>query len=296
MTDNIYWLGVFLAILAGSTTQTGSVFQKKAVNEVSGELEFMRSLVRRPTWILGIILSYGVSSIFYLIAQIFIGPALLPGLMAFGLIVLTLGSIKIVGEKLKIDELIGILLMILGTFVLSMSGLSIDITEINILNVEFAIRTFIFTAVIILLSLSCQFFQKKSERFKGILLAILSGFMFSLSNFWTSQLMAVIADVLSGNFIITQLFIFVISIFFLIITNIFGVATIQHAFKAGQASNMIPIQHVPILIIPIFIYFAVFLLVAPTILSVVLLIIGIIIILTSSFLLGKRSAKMEEIK
>ncbi len=296
MVDNFYWLGVFLAILAGSTTQSGSVLQKKAVNEVSGEPEFMRSLVRRPIWILGIFLSYGVSSIFYLTAQIYIGPALLPGLMAFGLIALVLGSTKIVGEKLKIEEIIGILLMIVGTFLLSMSGLSIDITQTSLLDLDFAIRTFIFTGIILLLSLSCQIFQKKYESFKGILLAILSGFMFSLSNFWTSQLMAVIADILSGNFILPQLIIFVISIILLIITNILGLVTIQQAFKVGQASNMIPIQQVPSLILPIFIYFAVFLMVPPSIFSVVLLIISITLIMASSFLLGKRSAKMEEIK
>lgn len=294
MADSLYWVGVFLAILAGSTTQSGSVLQKKAVNEVSGETEFMRSLVRRPIWILGIILSYGVSSIFYLTAQIYIGPALLPGLMAFGLIALVLGSTKIVGEKLKIAEIIGILLMIVGTFLLSMSELSIDITQTSLLDLEFAIRTFIFTGIILLLSLSCQIFQKKYERFKGILLAILSGFMFSLSNFWTSQLMTVIAYVLSGNFIIPQLIILVISIIFLILTNILGLATIQQAFKVGQASNMIPIQQVPSLTVPIFIYFTVFLMVPPSIFSVVLLIIGITLIMTSSFLLGKRSAKMEE--
>ncbi|MFX1326547.1 MAG: hypothetical protein ACFE91_00185 [Promethearchaeota archaeon] len=296
MADNLYWLGVFLALLAGSTTQSGSVLQKKAVNEVSGEPEFMRNLVRKPIWILGVILSFGISSIFYLTAQIFIGPALIPGLMAFGLIVLALGSVKIVGEKLKIEEIIGILLMILGTFFLSISGLSIDITETNLLEFDFTIRTFIFTTIIILFSLSCHIFQKRNERFRGILLAILSGFMFSLSNFWVSQFMAVTADVFSGNFILLQLIIFVISIFFLIITNILGLASIQHAFRVGQASNMIPIQQVPTLTIPIFIYFSVFLMVPPTIFSVVLLVLGIIIIMISTFLLGKRSAKMEEIK
>jgi len=35
MAIEFYWLGVFLALLAGSTTQLGSVFQKKAVNEMT---------------------------------------------------------------------------------------------------------------------------------------------------------------------------------------------------------------------------------------------------------------------
>jgi len=296
MADNFYWLGVFLALLAGSITQSGSLLQKKAVNEVSEETEFMRNLVRKPVWILGVILSFGISSIFYLTAQIFIGPALIPGLMAFGLVVLTLGSIKILGEKLKKEEIIGILLMILGTFILSFSGLSIDITETNLLEFEFAIRTYIFTSAILVLSLLCYIFQRKYKKFKGILLAILSGFMFSLSNFWVSQLMAVITDVLSGFFILEQLIIFIVSIIFLILANIVGLATIQQAFRVAQASNMIPIQQVPTLMLPVFIYFLVFLMIPPNIISIIFLFCGSILILTSSFLLGKRSARMEDIK
>lgn len=296
MTAEFYWLGVFLAILAGSTTQSGSVLQKKVVNEVAGETKFMRSLVKRPLWILGIILSFGVSSIFYLTAQLFIGPALIPGLMAFGLIVLALGSVKIVGEKLKREEILGILLMILGTFFLGVSGLSIDIAGTNLLEIGFIIRTTIFTIIIVLLSLFCHIFQKRVEKFKGILLAVLSGFMFALSNFWISPLMGVITDIFNGTFNLAQIVIFILSVIILILSNVFGLATIQLAYRVGQASNMVPIQQVPTLIAPIFIYFSIFLLVPPSVFSVIYLIVGIILIGTSSFLLGKRSAQMEEIK
>ncbi|MFX1573578.1 MAG: hypothetical protein ACFFB0_12580 [Promethearchaeota archaeon] len=296
MSADFYWLGVSLALLAGSLTQFGTVLQKKVVNDLSEEPEFMRSLVKQPLWILGVIISFGISSIFYLSAQLFIGPALMPGLTAFGLIVLALGSAKIVGEKLKREEIIGIILMILGTFLISMSGLSIDITETNLLEIGFAIRTTIFTGIIILLSLLCQHLQKKYNKFKGILLAILSGFMFVLANFWVSQFMSVIANILGGIFNLAELIIFIISIVFLILSNMLGLVTIQHSFRVAKASSMIPIQNIPILIAPIFIYFLVFLLVPPNIFSIITLIMSIILIMISSFLLGKRSAQLGEIK
>jgi len=296
MTANLYWLGVSLALLAGSTTQFGSVLQKKVVNDVSGEPEFMRSLIKRPLWILGVIMSFGVSSIFYLIAQIFIGPALIPGLMAFGLIILALGSVRIVGEKLKIEEIFAILLMIIGTFLLSMSELSIDIIETNQLEIGFITRITIFTLVIAMLSLVCHLLQKKYEKIRGILFAILSGFMFALSNLWISQFMGVVADVFSGVFNIAQIIIFIVSAIILILANIMGLATIQHAYRVGQASNMIPIQHVPVLIAPICIYFLIFLLIPPSFLSIIYLISSIILIMTSAFLLGRRLAQMEVIK
>ena len=296
MTATLYWLGVSLALLAGSTTQFGSVLQKKVVNDVLGEPEFMRNLVKKPLWILGVIMSFGVSSIFYLTAQVFIGPALIPGLMSFGLIILALGSVKIVGEKLKIEEILGILLMIIGTFLLSMSELSIDIIETNQLEIGFIIRTTIFTFVIAILSLVCHLLQKKYEKIRGMLYAILSGFMFALSNLWVSQFMGVVADVFNGVFSIAQLIIFLVSGIILILANIIGLATIQHAYRVGQASNMVPIQHVPVLIAPICIYFLIFLLVPPSFLSIIYLTSGIVLIMTSAFLLGRRLAQMEEIK
>lgn len=296
MAAIFYWFGVSLALLAGSTTQFGSVLQKKVVNDVSGEPEFMRNLVKKPLWILGVIMSFGVSSIFYLTAQIFIGPALIPGLMAFGLIILVLGSVKIVGEKLKIEEILAILLMIIGTFLLSMSELSIDIIETDQLEIGFIIRTTIFTFVIAILSLVCHLLQKKYEKIRGMLYAILSGFMFALSNLWVSQFMGVVAEVFNGVFSIAQLIIFIVSGIILILANIIGLATIQHAYRVGQASNMVPIQHVPVLIAPVCIYFLVFLLVPPSFLSIIYLISSIVLIMTSAFLLGRRLAQMEEIK
>jgi len=186
--------------------------------------------------------------------------------------------------------------MIIGTFLLSMSELSIDIIESNLLEIGFIARTTIFTLIIAILSFVCHLLQKKYEKIRGILFAILSGFMFALSNLWVSQFMGVVADVFSGVFSIAQLIIFIISAIILILANIIGLATIQHAYRVGQASNMIPIQHVPVLIAPVCIYFLVFLLVPPSFISILYLVSSIVLIMTSAFLLGRRLAQMEEIK
>lgn len=295
MELSLYWLGVLLAVLAGMITQLGSVFQKKAVNEKSSDSGFMKSLVKSPTWLLGVFLSFGISSIFFLIAQGFIGPALIPGLMSLGLIVLVIGSIKLVGEKLKLEEYLGILLMITGTLLLSLSQLSIEIIEADLLEIWYLIRLILYTVILFILSLLCYIFQKKSNRFKGILLAILSGLMFALGNLWVSQLIGTITDVFSGNFNIPQLILCITAIIILILCNVYGLTTIQHAYRVGQASNLIPIQNVPSLISPIFIYFLVFLMNPPFIYSIFFLASGVSLIIVSFFLLGKRSARMEEL-
>ncbi|MFW9971857.1 MAG: hypothetical protein ACFFDF_16840 [Candidatus Odinarchaeota archaeon] len=296
MDASLYWLGVLLALLAGSTTQLGSVFQKKAVNEMSTQSEFMRRLVKNHIWILGVILSFGVSAGFFLAAQAFIGPALIPGLTAFGLIVLALGSIKIVGEKLKLEDFLGILLMMSGIILLSLSQLSIEIIEVNLLEIGLVFRITLFTIILVILSILCYFFQKNSKKYKGILLAILSGIMFALSNLWVSQFIGTITKVFSEFFDLAQLIMCIIAAIMLIFSNIFGLTAIQHAYRVGKASHMVPIQQVPILISPIFIYFLVFLMVASSFISIVYLILGLTLIMISVFLFGKRAAQMEKIK
>jgi len=55
--------------------------------------------------------------------------------------------------------------------------------------------------------------------------------MFALSNFWVSQFMAVIANVLRGVFNLTELLVFIISGIFLISTNILGLNKADTNFK-----------------------------------------------------------------
>ncbi len=296
MDDSFYLLGVLLAILTGVVNNFGTVLQKKVVNDLREDSKFMRSLIKKPLWLLGLVMGLGLGTSFFLTAQIFIGPALIPGLMASGLIVLVLGSIKIVGEKLKREEIIGIILMILAIFLLGISELSINIAETNLLEAGFLIRTIIFTILLTIFAAFCGIFQKKKEKYKGILLAIFSGFMFALSNFWISPLMGVISHIFGGIYNLGELILFISSSIILVLTNMIGIMTIQQSFRVDQASNMIPIQQVPIQTTPIIVYFLVFLLAAPNVFSIFYLIVGVILIIFSSFLLGRKQAQLEEIK
>jgi drug/metabolite transporter (DMT)-like permease len=285
-----YLLGVLLAILSGIANNFGTVLQKKVVNEHRNDEEFLKNIAKDKTWLIGLILQLAIGSIFFMVAQLLIGPALVPGLMAAGLIVLTLGSIKILGETLKRDEYIGIIIMIIGILLLGLSELSIPTETLNLEN--YILTMTIFTVILVLGAITCKMLAKKIGRVKALLLAIFSGFMFSLSNFWISPLMIVFEQM---NFTPVYIIIFIIASVILVLTNIFGITELQKAFTAGQASNLIPVQQVPIQITPIFIYFFVFLLTAPPI-AFVYISIGVALIILSSFLLGKRQAQMEEIQ
>lgn len=270
--------------------------QKKAVNERLTDEKFLSNLVKNKFWLIGLILQYVFSASFYLIAQLYIGPALIPGLMATGLIVLAIGSIKIVGEHLRLSEIIGIFLLISAISLLGFSNLSIQITESNLVDRAFLIRLSIFTMTIFIGSIICEIFQRRGNSFQPVYLAFLSGLMFALSNLWVSMLIGIISHFFGDIFRLNEIILFVISCIILILTNFIGTIKIQESFKKGQASNMIPIQQIPIQIAPIFIYFSVFSLSSPSQSSFIFLLIGVIIIIIGSFLLMQHQVKVEQIK
>ncbi|MFX1260013.1 MAG: hypothetical protein ACFFAN_19360 [Promethearchaeota archaeon] len=140
MSNLSYFLGVLFAIFAGFIINIGVLLQKKIINKNKNELKFMVSLVKNPLWIFGILLQIVIGGlIFYLIAIIFIGPALVPGLMASGLIILSLGSVKLLNEKVEKKEIIGTGLMIIGIFLLGLNQLTIHVSSFNMLDNSFLI-------------------------------------------------------------------------------------------------------------------------------------------------------------
>ena len=297
MGASVYTLGVTFAIISGIINNLGTVLQKKVVNDKSDEdSKLMKYLIKSPLWLIGLLMQLVIGSVFFMLAQLYIGPALISGFMAAGLIVLAIGSVYIVGESLKKVEIIGILLMILGITFLGFSELSIDIVNTNLMDLAFVANVVVFTVVFSLIAIICEIIAKKDKRLFGILLAISSGCMFALSNFWISPLMSVFAKVFEETASWGELIWFISAAIILPLVNIIGIARIQTAFTEGQASNLIPIQQVPIQISPIIVYFFVFLLAAPSIISTIYMLVGIILIILSSFSLGRRQTQMDEIK
>jgi len=291
-----YWLGVLLAIFSGVSHYTGLLIEKSIINKIPPDVKLMKNLVRTPLWLFALFLRFGVGTIFFMIAQVLIGPVLVPGLIASGLVILVLGSTKIIGEKLNTLEIIAIAMIIFAITLIGLSELSIEISEINLLNLEFIIRMAIYTCALVFLAIVFQILQKKYGNIRGILFALISGLMFSLSSFWISPLMAVITHIFSGTFNLGELILFIVLSFMLVLTNIFAVTKMVEALHHGQASNLVPIQNVPQQITPAIVYFLIFFKIPPSIFSIIFFMIACILILISSFILGKGQAHIDEIK
>jgi len=148
MDPGWYWFGVILAILSGVVNNYGTLLQKKVVNKYRDDDKFMRSLAKNPIWLFGLILQMVVGGLLFFIAQMYIGPTLIPGLMAAGLIVLAVGSVRLLGEQLNISEIIGIILMIGAIALIGFSNMAIDLADQDFLDSALLIRISLFTGVL----------------------------------------------------------------------------------------------------------------------------------------------------
>ena len=233
--------------------------------------------------------------VFYFIAIIFIGPALVPGLMSVGLIVLALGSVKMLKETLGKEEIIGILLMIGGISMLGLSNLSFDVSTFNILNSGFIFRIVVFTIVVLSLAILFEILRRKHEKFKGLLMAIEAGLILSLNTVWASPGTTVVTHLIDGIIINEEIIFGIIVCIILLLIVAIGTTIGQITLKYGQANILAPLTSVPIQIIPVISFFIVFLSTPPSVLSVIFMIIGFTLIIISSFLLTKKQAKLEKI-
>ncbi|NVM31146.1 MAG: hypothetical protein HWN65_20075 [Candidatus Helarchaeota archaeon] len=296
MQEISYLLRVFIAMSAGIVANVGLLLQKYAINKLPEGEKVGKKLFKMPIWLLGIIIGAILGAVLFFLAnthQWGVGPGLVPGLSAFGLIIMAIGSIKLLKERINRQDILGILLMIGGIALLGLTELVIKVEDPAMLDAGWLLRAGIFTGTLVAISIFCQLIQKRSEKYRGILFTIFSGSMFAISNLWVAAVMGLFGPVFGAG---QYIGLFTITSIILVVTNVVGIYKMQQAFQHGDASKLIPLQQLPIQIGPIFVYFAIFILIPPKTYSFPFMIIAIVLIIASSFFLGRRQAQLEEIK
>lgn len=291
--DLHYLAGVALGVLGGILTQFGQLLEKRAVNQFradSLENGFFRRLIKSPTWLSGVFFGLGGGTVAYMFAQSLIGPALTPGLMASGLVILAVGSVRMNHENLNSSEIVGIVLMILGILSLGLSGLAINSTQVRTTLADQSAlqRIALFTVSFFLMSIITRSLASRIKNRRGMLIALANGFLSCLSDFWINPLLALIAIVLLNHGKPSQIVIFIIACIILVTVATTVTWTNQLAFKYAQASNVVPVAQVPIQIAPILVYFFIFALTPPSSISVVFILTGTFLTIVAGFLLGRR--------
>ena len=288
-----YLIGVACGIIGGLLNQGGQLLQKKVVNDIRHDdpgQGFMRRLLRNPLWVFGFVVGLGGGTAGYMLAQSLIGPALSPGLMASGLILLSIGSIRLNHEELNKAEITGIILMIMGILCLGLSELSITGTQVRTMLADHSaqVRVILFTFILFSGSLLSRCLALRSQTRKGLLIVLGNGFLACLSDFWINPLLALIILVLAGRGTSFQNFFFFMAAAILAFTASVITWQNQIAFKYAQASNIIPVAQVPIQICPVLVYFFIFALTPPRTISVFFILTGTILTIIAGFLLGQR--------
>ena len=295
-----YALGVATAVFCGVCMQSGILLQKKAVNDMAPEdrvQRFLKTLLRDRRWLAGLGLEYGIGTCAFMVAQALIGPALVPGLMAAGLVVLAVGSVRLIGESLDFSEVVGIVLLIASIVLLGLSELeiSVDVVRERLGDPGTATRVAVLTVSLFVLWAATHLQAMRLSRRKGIVMAFSNGFPFAISNFWISPLLAVGAVVLAGDGSWGQTGLFVLASVILVSCNVLGIRQTNEAFKWAQASNVIPVQQLSVQVTPVFFYFYVYALEPPRAASGVLIVAGAALVVVAAFLLGRRQAEVEQI-
>jgi hypothetical protein len=185
--------------------------------------------------------------------------------------------------------------MIIAITFIGLSGLSIEISEKNLVNPTFLVRLSISTGILALIAIVFQIIQGKISHFKAILLALISGLMLSLNNFWITPFIWSLGNMFGGYFYIETILLFIVSSAILIMANIFSVIKMSQGFRSGRASFLTTIQNIPVQLTPSILYFFVFMMIASRIISIIFFILGVALIISSSFILQKRQAQIEQI-
>ncbi|MGI6701202.1 MAG: hypothetical protein ACOX3U_01875 [Christensenellales bacterium] len=291
-----YILGVVFGISAGISNFTGQILQKKAINDlkkIKSDLT-MPDLIKRPLWITGMLSILVLGTLLLTFAQLYIGAALIPGLMASGFIVLAIGSVKLLGEQLKKEEIIAIALLIVGIVMISLSKLTIEGSLERFNNRAFLLRIFIVSGVLILVWLTLFYGGRRTSK-KAVLMALGAGLPFVIANIWMQPFLLFVGALFKGELAGKMIIIAIIATIMVAVTNIVGIVHLQQSMAEGNASIVIPFQQIPQQLSPLIIYFIVYLLAAPGAASYAYLGAGMLITITAGFILSKRQSELESV-
>jgi drug/metabolite transporter (DMT)-like permease len=227
--------------------------------------------------------------VFFLLAQVYAGPALIPGLMASGLIVLALGSAWFLHEPPTFGDWLGIAALIAAAVLLGLSHLSIDLAVFDILEAGFLRRAALFSVVVLVFFLILLALGRRKltrGRLRGLNHALRSGLLYVLCNFWVGPFTGTVLRLFQGRFSLPLAAMFAFTSAVLVLTSLFGIAELQRAFRVSRASVAVPVQMLPMQVAPAIVYLVVFRLEAPSIGALLLFVLGALLIVVSSFLLG----------
>ncbi len=290
-----YAAGIAAAVAAGIADHVGILIQKSAVGRARKGPRLMRSLLSSPVWLAGFALQFFMGAPLNVLAIALIGPAIVPGLMSIGLVVLALGAILIQKERVKPKEIAGIAFVILAVTAFSLSRLSIDVNAVSMSDPALLARAGSFAGALAVMAILCARIARRIASGPGgktaaappasappaaaaagdaavissaaaarrdesaaALHAVRAGFLYNLANLGVGFITAGIARFRSGIFVPAEMIVFLIAAALAWSGSLLGLSATQHALANGRAAIAIPLQNGVAQILPVFVFFLVY--------------------------------------
>jgi hypothetical protein len=294
-----YALGVAAALGAGAAYNAGQLVQKIAVNRLpepgnaGGGLRsslFVRLLASR-LWLAGFAVVFFAGTPLNVVAALWLGPAILPGLMSLGLVVLAVGAVTVAGEHLGAGDVAGIALVMTGIALIGASQLRIDVGAAGLRAPSLLARLAVFTLCTATLGTVLLAIAARTHGARGPLRALAAGLYYAPSNLWLAEVMNALDRWLAGGPIREGLGLAAVALGVIVVASIMGTVVIQHAYRVGDASRLVPIQMVPQQVVPILAFLLVFRGLAPSAWAFPLAVGGAAFIMGGASLLAGRQVR-----
>jgi hypothetical protein len=264
-----YALGIAAAVVAGIAFNVGILIQKAAVDRAPKDRPLMRSLLKSRVWIAGFILQFILGTPLYTLSVGLIGPAIVPGLMSVGLVVLAIGAVRFQKERVKAKEIAGIIFVVLAVTMFGLTRLSIDVLAISMKEAGLLTRAGVFSGALIAIAVGCAYVARRMVAEPGepaptrsestaALHAIRAGIWYNLGNLGLGFITAGLARFGSGVFDPVEIVVFLVAVALAIVGNLYGITAIQHALAHGRAAVAIPLQNVVSQLLPVAVFFLVY--------------------------------------
>jgi hypothetical protein len=284
-----YAAGIAAAVAAGIADHVGILIQKSAVGRTLKGPRLMRSLLKSPRWLSGLALQFFMGVPLNVASISLIGPAIVPGLMSIGLVVLALGAILVQKERVRPREIAGIAFVILAVIAFGLSRLSIDVHAVSMSDPALLSRAGAFAGALAAMAILCTQIARRIASGPGgqsaaappaagamgaalvssaaaarrdesaaALHAARAGLLYNLGNLGVGFITAGLARFRSGIFVPAEMIVFLIAVALAWAGSLLGLSATQHALAYGRAAIAIPLQNGVAQILPVFVFFLVY--------------------------------------
>ena len=245
-------LGVLSMLTGAAINNLGIVLQKRQVNlkSIPGEkkqVSDIRLFLRDPIWVMGVAMQTLLIWPFFLYALDTIGVTLAQPLSNSGIIVLVLGLVYSLGEKLRPLEGIGVVLLVLSMISIGLGGVSGDITQRSVLNSESSVRLGYLVMCVLATSAILAALSAIVVRTQLLTLGLLSGNCYAVVSISMQVFIVSLEDLSQGPAVVM----FILGLVGTVLGTAFGILTTQEAFKRGRGVNIVPFMQITMNLIPI---------------------------------------------